>query len=220
MSVRSVDEQEQFLVRGARFRKLGIDGAYHRFEAPGCGPVSIIDLHHEPTRPHGTGRSVPEQRITLPQRRDRRGAGRAEALYEELGYTDASDSRIATTSTEYVRSPGAFSSSARPTSPAGSTSRVAGGSRPALNLPPWYEEKREDILTMLEPITVPEANRPAARRGAQAAGARARGGDAGGRSAHPNQGRIHYREFIIDLLGSDPADPGSACLCGEGGLQL
>jgi hypothetical protein len=29
-----------------------------------------------------------------------------------------------------------------------------------LNLPPWYEEKREDILAMLEPITVPEANRP------------------------------------------------------------
>jgi hypothetical protein len=29
-----------------------------------------------------------------------------------------------------------------------------------LNLPPWYEEKRSDILAMLEPITVPDANRP------------------------------------------------------------
>ena len=32
-----------------------------------------------------------------------------------------------------------------------------------LNLPPWYESQRADIMAMLEPVTVPEENRP--RRG-------------------------------------------------------
>jgi hypothetical protein len=29
-----------------------------------------------------------------------------------------------------------------------------------LNLPPWYEDQRDVILRQLEPVTVPEANRP------------------------------------------------------------
>ena len=29
-----------------------------------------------------------------------------------------------------------------------------------LNLPPWYEDQRDTILGQLEPVTVPEANRP------------------------------------------------------------
>ena len=36
----------------------------------------------------------------------------------------------------------------------------------ALLLPPWFEDRRQEILGMLEPIVVPEANRPA---GAQTA---------------------------------------------------
>src|SRR5688572_4593588 len=38
MSVRSVEEQEQFLVEALGFRKVGVDGSYHRFEATGGGP--------------------------------------------------------------------------------------------------------------------------------------------------------------------------------------
>ena len=30
-----------------------------------------------------------------------------------------------------------------------------------LLLPPWFEQRRDEIVAMLEPITVPEANRPA-----------------------------------------------------------
>jgi hypothetical protein len=29
-----------------------------------------------------------------------------------------------------------------------------------LNLPPWYEDQRDVILSQLEPVVVPEANRP------------------------------------------------------------
>ena len=54
MSVRSIEEQEQFFIDALGFRKLGVDGAYHRFEAAGGGPGSIIDLHHEPDRAPGS----------------------------------------------------------------------------------------------------------------------------------------------------------------------
>src|SRR6266478_666083 len=31
----------------------------------------------------------------------------------------------------------------------------------ALLLPPWFEDRRQEIIAMLEPIVVPDANRPA-----------------------------------------------------------
>jgi glyoxalase family protein len=163
MSVRSVDEQEQFLVEALGFRKLGIDGAYHRFEAGGRGPGGIIDLHHEPTRPPGswTFGSGTAHHIAFNVETDDALVAQ-KALYEELGYTDASDIKDRFYfHSMYVRSPGGILVEC--------TANVPGGfyidESPQdlgrhLNLPPWYEEKREDILTMLEPIVVPEANRP------------------------------------------------------------
>jgi hypothetical protein len=38
-----------------------------------------------------------------------------------------------------------------------------------LNLPPWYEDQRSDILAMLEPVVVPESNRPRPRHAPTAA---------------------------------------------------
>jgi len=163
MSVRSVEEQEQFLVEALGFRKLGIDGAYHRFEAGGSGPARIIDLHHEPTRPPGTWTfgAGTAHHIAFNVESDDALVSQ-KALYEELGYTDASDIKDRYYfHSMYVRSPGGILVEC--------TANVPGGfyidESPEdlgrhLNLPPWYEDKREDILTMLEPITVPEANRP------------------------------------------------------------
>ena len=38
-----------------------------------------------------------------------------------------------------------------------------------LLLPPWFEDRRAEIVAMLEPITVPEANRPAGASTARSA---------------------------------------------------
>jgi hypothetical protein len=48
-----------------------------------------------------------------------------------------------------------------------------------LLLPPWFEHRREEIVAMLEPIVVPEHNRPAT----MAAGA----GPAGGAAQSPKE---------------------------------
>lgn len=163
MSVRSVEEQEQFLVEALGFRKVGIDGAYHRYETPGRGPGSIIDLHHEPARPPGTWTfgAGTAHHIAFNVETDQALVAQ-KALYEELGYTDASDIKDRYYfHSMYVRSPGGILVEC--------TANVPGGfyiDEPPedlgrhLNLPPWYEEQRADILAMLEPVTVPEANRP------------------------------------------------------------
>jgi len=42
-----------------------------------------------------------------------------------------------------------------------------------LLLPPWFEHRREEIVAMLEPIVVPEANRPSTASAARRAAAKA-----------------------------------------------
>src|SRR4029077_10230320 len=89
-------------------------------------------------------------------------------LYEELGYTDCSEIKDRNYfHSIYVRSPGGILTEC--------AAMAAGGfarDEPfdqlgmALLLPPWFEDRRQEIVAMLEPIVVPEANRPA---GAEAA---------------------------------------------------
>ena len=163
MSVRTVEEQEQFLVEAMGFRKLGIDGDVHRFEAGGRGPGSIIDLHHEPTRPPGswTFGAGTAHHIAFNVETDESLVAQ-KALFEELGYTDASDIKDRYYfHSMYVRSPGGILVECTANVPGGFyIDETPDDLGRHLNLPPWYEEKREDILTMLEPIVVPEANRP------------------------------------------------------------
>jgi glyoxalase family protein len=163
MSVRSIEEQEQFLVEALGFRKLGVDGAYHRFETPGGGAGAVIDLHHEPSRPPGTWTfgAGTYHHIAFNVETDEALVAQ-KALYEELGYTDASDVKDRFYfHSMYVRSPGGILIECTANAPGGfyqDETRDDLGRH--LNLPPWYEEKRADIMAMLEPIRVPEANRP------------------------------------------------------------
>jgi glyoxalase family protein len=163
MSVRSVEEQEEFLVEALGFRKVGVDGAYHRFETCAGGPGAVIDLHHEPTRPPGTWTfgSGTYHHIAFDVESDEALVAQ-KALYEELGYTDASDIKDRYYfHSMYVRSPGGILIECTSTAPGGFyLDEVPEDLGRHLNLPPWYEEKRADIVSMLEPVTVPEANRP------------------------------------------------------------
>ena len=163
MSVRSVEEQEQFLVDALGFRKLGVDGDYHRFETPGSGAGAVVDLHHEPSRPPGTwtfGAGTYHHIAFNVETDDALVAQKA--LYEELGYTDASEVKDRFYfHSMYVRSPGGILIECTANVPGGFYQDEAPEDLGRhLNLPPWYEEKRADIMSMLEPIDVPEANRP------------------------------------------------------------
>ncbi len=163
LSIRDVCEQESFLTDALGLRKVGVDGRYHRFEIPEACAARSIDLLHEPERSAGSwgfGAGTVHH-VALNLETDD-ALLQQKATYEELGFTDASELKDRYYfHSMYVRSPGGILIEC--------TSNVAAGFYQdesfeelgtKLHLPPWYEEQRDAIVAMLEPIVVPEENRP------------------------------------------------------------
>jgi glyoxalase family protein len=158
LSVRDVADASQFFVDALGFEPVGIDGAYHRFQLPSGGPASVIELLHEPERASGSwyfGEGT-FHHVAF-QAEDDAVLVSQKALYEELGYTDASEVKDRFYfHSMYVRAPGGILVEC--------TSNVRGGfslDEPPealgrrLTLPPWYEDQRAAILAQLEPVHVP-----------------------------------------------------------------
>src|SRR5436190_1110457 len=163
LSVRDVRDQESFFVDALGFRKVGVDGPYHRFEVQGTGAGRVIDLHLEPERAAGSwgfGAGTAHHIAFNVETDD--ALVKQKAVYEELGFTDASEIKDRFYfHSMYVRSPGGILVECTANVPGGFYKDEAPeelGTK--LHLPPWYEEQREAIVAQLEPITVPEANRP------------------------------------------------------------
>ena len=162
LSVRDVRDQEAFFIEALGFKKVGVDGPYHRFQA-GDGIGNIIDLHHEPDRAPGSwgfGAGTAHH-VALNLETDD-AMLKQKAVYEELGFTDASEIKDRFYfHSMYVRSPGGILVECTSNVPGGFYQDEAPeelGTK--LHLPPWYEDQRESIVAQLEPITVPEENRP------------------------------------------------------------
>ncbi len=83
-------------------------------------------------------------------------------MYEELGYTDASEVKDRYYfHSMYVRAPGGILVECTANVDEGfciDETREELGTH--LNLPPWYEDQRSTIVSMLEDVELPEANRP------------------------------------------------------------
>jgi glyoxalase family protein len=162
LSVRDVSLQEQFFTEALGFTKVGVDGPYHRFQA-GDGVGGVIDLHHEPDRAPGSwgfGAGTAHH-IALNLETDD-ALVKQKAVYEELGYTDTSEIKDRFYfHSMYTRSPGGILVECTANVPGGFYQDEAPeelGTK--LHLPPWFEEQRDAIVSQLEPITVPEENRP------------------------------------------------------------
>jgi glyoxalase family protein len=163
LSVRHVEDLERVLMDALGFTQRGVEGTYHRFQIAGGGPAGVIDLQHEPDRPAGSWwfGSGTFHHIAFDARSDEALLAQ-KALYEELGYTDASELKDRFYfHSMYVRSPGGILVECTATVPEGfylDETPEELGTR--LNLPPWYEEQRAAILAQLESIRLPEANQP------------------------------------------------------------
>ena len=159
LSVREIEEEERFFVEALGFRKTGVDGVYHRLEVGKGGAGKTIILLHEPSRPagswifgagthHHVALNVPDDEALAEQK----------GLYEELGYTDCSEIKDRNYfHSIYVRSPGGVLVECAATVPGGFAKDEAFNQLGThLLLPPWFEERRTEIMAMLEPIRVPE----------------------------------------------------------------
>ena len=165
LSVREVEEEERFFIEALGFRKTGVDGPYHRFEVAEGGAAKTLVLVHEPDRRAGGwgfGAGTAHH-LALDIGTDE-GLAEQKNLYEELGYTDCSEIKDRNYfHSIYVRSPGGILTECAATAPDGfARDEPFDQLGTSLLLPPWFEEKRQEIIAMLEPIVVPEANRPAA----------------------------------------------------------
>jgi glyoxalase family protein len=151
MSMRDVDEQETFLVHALGFRKVGVEGAYHRFEIPHGGPDRTIELLHEPNRPQGSWTFGAGTAHHIAFHVDTDDALVAQkALYEELGYTDTSEVK----DRFYFHSCPSGHPAACWWRHGQRAGRVLRDEPPeelgTLNLPPWYEDQRDVIRSQLE----------------------------------------------------------------------
>jgi hypothetical protein len=158
LSVRDVSEQEKFLTEAIGFRKTGVDGAYHRFEIGSGGANKTLTLLHEPDRAPGswTFGAGTVHHLALWVANDDAPAAQ-KAIYEELGYTDASEIKDRFYfHSMYVRSPGGILVECCCNVPGGfEKDEKASELGTKLHLPPWFEERRKEILGTLEAIMAP-----------------------------------------------------------------
>lgn len=163
LSVREIAEQERFMVEALGFRKTGEDGAYHRFEVGTGGAAKTVVLLHEPDRPSGSwGFGAGTGHHLALEVADDDALAEQKNLYEELGYTDCSEIKDRNYfHSIYVRSPGGILTECAANA-AGSFARDEPFTELGthLLLPPWFENRRAEIVAMLEPIRVPEQNGP------------------------------------------------------------
>jgi glyoxalase family protein len=159
LSVREVPETERFFIEALGFRKTGVDGNYHRFETGPGGANKTVTLLHEPDRPAGswTFGSGTHHHIAL-WGADDEALARQKAIYEELGYTDASEIKDRFYfHSMYCRCPGGILVESCCNVPGGfekDEDKAKLGT--TLHLPPWWAGRKDEMMSVLEPIRVPE----------------------------------------------------------------
>jgi glyoxalase family protein len=159
LSVREIPETERFLIEALGFRKTGVDGNYHRFETGTGGANKTVTLLHEPDRPAGswTFGAGTYHHIAL-WGADDAALARQKEIYEELGYTDASEIKDRFYfHSMYCRCPGGILVESCCNVPGGfekDEARETLGTK--LHLPPWWAERTGEMMAALEPIRVPE----------------------------------------------------------------
>lgn len=159
LSVRDSEETERFFVDALGFRKTGEEGPYVRFETGDGGANKTVTLVREPDKAAGswTFGAGTVHHIAL-WGADDEALTKQKAIYEELGYTDASEIKDRFYfHSMYCRCPGGILIESCCNVPGGfekDEPREKLGTK--LHLPPWWADREQEMLSHLEPIQVPE----------------------------------------------------------------
>ena len=162
--MREVAESERFFTEALGFRKTGQEGAFHRFEVGAGGAGKTLILEHNPDRlagGWGFGAGTVHHVALAVNSHDE--LAEQKAIYEELGYTDASDIKDRYYFySMYTRSPGGILVECACSQNGGffrdEDEANLGGK---LHLPPWWEHRTQEMMAQLEPIHAPETARVA-----------------------------------------------------------
>lgn len=157
--MREVAESERFFTEALGFRKTGQEGKFHRLEVGEGGPGKTLIFEHDPDRPAGSwgfgAGTVHHVALAVGSREE---LEEQKGIYEELGYTDASDIKDRYYfHSMYTRSPGGILVECSCSQAGGfyrDEDEMHLGSK--LHLPPWWEHRTQEMLAQLEPIQAPE----------------------------------------------------------------
>jgi len=161
LSVHDVSRMEPFLTDALGFRKTGVDGIYHRYEIGSGGINKTIILAHEPDKLAGswTFGAGTVHHIAL-WCADDEALLAQKAIYEDLGYTDASEIKDRYYfHSRYCRSPGGVLVECCCNVPGGfEKDETRENLGKTVHLPPWAKDKSAEIMAGLEPIVAPESS--------------------------------------------------------------
>lgn len=158
LAVRDLEEQENFLGNVMKFTRVGEDGPVTRYAIGAGGYNRIIDLYHMPDTKQGSWTfavGIPHH-YALEVGNDDENQ-RYKDYVEGFGFTDVSEIKDRNYfHSTYTRTPAGVVQEVATSDIGFAIDEPADKLGHQLLLPPWFEDRRAEIVAALEPITVPE----------------------------------------------------------------
>lgn len=158
MSVREVPSMHAYLVDALGFEKTGQEENYHQYEINGGGPCKTVILREDADTPQGSwtfGEGTVHHVAFQVENDDTQK--QLKDWLEGLGYTDSSEQKDRNYfHSVYCRSPGGVLTEFATCDIGFATDEPLEDLGKSLMLPPWFEDRRAEIVAPLEPIKVPQ----------------------------------------------------------------
>jgi len=155
LSLREVAESERFMELFS-FRKVAEEGPYKRFELGKGGSGATVDILHEPDVPAGswTFGAGTVHHIAFAVKNDAEQKQIKDYL-EGFGYTDISEQKDRNYfHSIYIRMPGGVLFEVATSDIGFYIDETPDKLGQRIQFPPWFEDRRNEYLAQLEPITV------------------------------------------------------------------
>lgn len=158
LACRDLEEEENFLANVMGFTRVGTDGPVTRYHIGEGGYNRTIDLYHMPDTKQGSWTfavGVPHH-YALAVQNDEENQ-KYKDFVEGFGFTDVSEIKDRNYfHSTYTRTPAGVVQEVATSDIGFAIDEPEDKLGHELLLPPWFEDRREEIVAALEPIQVPE----------------------------------------------------------------
>ena len=157
LSCREIEMMDTYLTQVLGFNKVGQDGNHHRYHIKEGGARRVIELHHQPDLPQGSwtfGVGIPHH-MAFATANDEQSA-ELKAYIEGVGYTDVSEIKDRNYfHSIYTRTPSGVLFEFATSDIGFAVDEPEDLLGHQLLLPPFFEDRRAEIVAPLEKIEVP-----------------------------------------------------------------
>lgn len=158
LALRDMEEEEFFLGTVMNFTRVGQEGPVTRYAIGEGGYNRFIDLYHLPDTKQGSwgfAVGIPHHYALAVHDDEENGA--IKAFVEGFGFTDVSEIKDRNYfHSTYTRTPAGVVQEVATSNIGFAIDEPADRLGEQLLLPPWFEDRRAEIVATLEPISVPD----------------------------------------------------------------